>query len=438
MRVAVFEDSTVLNLTPLTYTKAIFDLLVGCYTLLERVILEFGRVDYVFVRSYLTVFYAEERSLHTNPQETDDSLLLINPRYIVNQLAVGLLKAKAEECNPLVLLHGDNVVGALIPERLAIELLNSCSYSEELEQFLKNSRFKFHALSLESCRGIENLWNLIEWNEELLSNDLLACCGKLEGDVSDKAVILGGKVSIMEGAEIGPYAVIDCRKGPVFIDKGAVVNPFSYIEGPSYIGKDTVVMPGAKLRGGVVIGPTCRVGGEVEKTVFHGYSNKYHDGFIGHAYVGEWVNLGALTTNSDLKNTYGTVRVTTARGREDTCRMKVGAFIGDMAKTSIGTFIYTGKRIGVASHLHGLVAEDVPSFTIYAKQFGCELLELELESAIKTQKRMMARRGIPMSEAMERLIRDVFRITAEERQKAGVKRGPLNLAFSPLLRAPPA
>ncbi|MEM2217715.1 MAG: hypothetical protein QW731_04995, partial [Thermofilaceae archaeon] len=160
-----------------------------------------------------------------------------------------------------------------------------------------------------------------------------------------------------------------------------------------------------------------------------------HDGFIGHAYVGEWVNLGALTTNSDLKNTYGTVRVNTVRGREDTCRMKVGAFIGDMAKTSIGTFIYTGKRIGVASHSHGLVVEDVPSFTIYAKQFGCELLELELESAIRTQKRMMARRGIPMSEAMERLIRDVFRITVEERQKAGVKQGPLNLTLSPFLQA---
>ncbi|MEM2217716.1 MAG: putative sugar nucleotidyl transferase, partial [Thermofilaceae archaeon] len=270
MRVAVFEDSAALNLIPLTYTKAIYDLLVGCRTLLERASLEFGRVDYVFVRSYLAGFYAKERGLPTNPRETDDDLLLINPRYIVNQPVVGLLKAKVKEGRPFMLLHGDDVVGALLPERSAMELLNSYSYSEELEHFLKNLELKFYTLSLESGEGVENLWDLIEWNEKLLSADLLDRCGRLEGDISDKAVILGDKISIMEGAEIGPYAVIDCRKGPVFIDKRAVVNSFSYIEGPSHIGKDTVVMPGAKLRGGIVIGPVCRVGGEIEAAVFHG------------------------------------------------------------------------------------------------------------------------------------------------------------------------
>ncbi len=394
---------------------------------MERAMLEFGHVDYVFVRSYLADFYAEERGLPANPRETDDDLLLVNPRYIVNQLAVGLLKARAKEGNPFVFLHGGSVVGALVPEHLATELLSS--YPENLEKIIKNLDLKIYTLSLEAGEGIENLWDLIEWNEKLLGPDLLAYCGRLEGDVSGKAAILGDKVSIKEGAEIGPYAVIDCRKGPVLIDKGAVVNPLSYVEGPSYVGRDAVVMPGARLRGGVVIGPLCRVGGEVESSVFHGYSNKYHDGFIGHAYIGEWVNLGALTTNSDLKNTYGTVRVNTARGREETRRVKVGAFIGDMVKTSIGTLIYTGKRVGVASHLHGLVAENVPSFTIYAKQFGCEPLELELESAVETQRRMMARRGIQMSKATERLIREVFRITAEERRRAGVKQGAFNFAF---------
>lgn len=432
MRVALFEDSSALNLAPLTHTKAVFDLVVGCRTLLDRAVLEFGRVDYVYVRGYLANFYAEERGLSVNPRETDDSLLLVNPRYIVNRMVVGLLKAKAEEGNPFILLCGDYVAGALIPERSAAELLNS--YSEKLEQFIKNLDFKFYTLSMESCKGVENLWDLIEWSGKLLCADLSASRGGLEGEVSDKAVVLGDKVYVGEGAEVGPYAVIDCRRGPVFIEKGAVVSPLSYIEGPAYIGRDAVVMPGAKLRGGVVIGPVCRVGGEVEASVFHGYSNKYHDGFIGHAYIGEWVNLGALTTNSDLKNTYGTVKVSTARGREDTRRVKVGAFIGDMVKTSIGTFIYTGKRVGVASHLHGLVAEDVPSFTIYAKQFGCELIELELESAMETQRRMMARRGIQMSKAMERLLREVFRVTAEERRRAGVKQGVFNFAF-PLRRS---
>jgi len=186
------------------------------------------------------------------------------------------------------------------------------------------------------------------------------------------------------------------------------------------------VRPGARIRNGCSIGPVCRIGGEVEESIIHGYSNKYHDGFLGHAYVGEWVNLGALTTNSDLKNTYGTVRV--GPEKVDTGRQKVGAFIADFVKTSVGTLLYTGKRVGVASHLHGLIAEDVPSFTIYAKSLGVEPVELEPESALKTLERMMARRGLSPTNAVRRLLERVFYITEREKLQAGVKRGRFSLS----------
>ena len=102
--------------------------------------------------------------------------------------------------------------------------------------------------------------------------------------------------------------VIDAEHGPIYIDEGAEIHPFTRIEGPCYIGRNSILL-GAKCREGNSIGPMCRVGGEVEESIIQGYSNKYHDGFLGHAYVGQWVNLGALTTNSDLKNDYSEVKV---------------------------------------------------------------------------------------------------------------------------------
>ena len=114
-------------------------------------------------------------------------------------------------------------------------------------------------------------------------------------------------IFVGRGAEVHPMVVLDAEHGPIYIDEGAEIHPFTRIEGPCYIGRKSILL-GAKCREGNSIGPMCRIGGEVEESIIQGYSNKYHDGFLGHAYVGQWVNLGALTTNSDLKNDYGRVR----------------------------------------------------------------------------------------------------------------------------------
>ena len=111
---------------------------------------------------------------------------------------------------------------------------------------------------------------------------------------------------IHETARIDPYTVFDTTNGPIIVGPGVWVQPFTRIEGPCFIGRDTQLFR-ANLRGAVTIGPNCRIGGEVEASIVHGYSNKYHEGFLGHAYIGEWVNLGAITSNSDLRNDYGEV-----------------------------------------------------------------------------------------------------------------------------------
>ena len=168
------------------------------------------------------------------------------------------------------------------------------------------------------------------------------------------------------GAKIHPMVVLDAEHGPIFIDVGAEIHPFSRIEGPCFIGRNTIVL-GAKCREGNSIGPMCRIGGEVEESIIQGYTNKYHDGFLGHAYVGQWVNLGALTTNSDLKNDYSEVKVTLdGRTQISTGSNKFGALIGDHAKTSIGVMLNTGTYVGAMTLLVAsgkLLPKFIPSFT---------------------------------------------------------------------------
>jgi hypothetical protein len=139
--------------------------------------------------------------------------------------------------------------------------------------------------------------------------------------------------------------------------------------------------------------------------------------------------MGAMTTTSDLKMTYGDIKMSGVTGTKkvQTGLNKVGSFFGDMCKTSIGTLTYSGGRIGACSHLHGLVAGDVPAFTIYGKSVGVRNVELELASAIETQKKVMPRRGQSMSKAYEQMIKDAFLMTAVDRKKVGVRRAKFAL-----------
>ncbi len=224
-----------------------------------------------------------------------------------------------------------------------------------------------------------------------------------------------------KGGFVEAHVTLDARDGPIFIGNETIVHAGSRISGPTYIGDKTMI-PSGLIREGCSIGHVCRVGGELEETIIQGYTNKYHTGFIGHAYIGEWVNVGAATTNSDLKNTYGTVHVKTGRKNVDTGQTKVGCFIGDHAKTSIGTQIYTGRKIGVASQVHGFVLKDVPSFTIWSESLGSKPVELYLESAIETQKRVLSRRGVKQTREDTELLKKLFEITAQERKKASIVR----------------
>jgi UDP-N-acetylglucosamine diphosphorylase/glucosamine-1-phosphate N-acetyltransferase len=249
---------------------------------------------------------------------------------------------------------------------------------------------------------LNNFWDLIKYNELMLIHHFKMKKGKSK--TLTGIYIIGNKknVYVAKDAVIHNLVCIDASAGPVYIDKGAVIRPFTTIIGPSYIGRDTIIERAKIIKSS--IGPVCRVGGEVEACIFQGYSNKYHEGFIGHSFIGEWVNLGALTTNSDIKNNYGSVKVLYGKKRIDSGMIKLGCFIGDHTKIGIGTLIPTGAVISSFVNFFG--GGMMPGFISCFKWLTAEKQEdYKLEKAITTAKIVMKRRNIKMSKQYEDLIR---------------------------------
>ena len=245
-------------------------------------------------------------------------------------------------------------------------------------------------------------------------------------------VVVRGPVSnlmVAEGADLEGSVTLDARLGPIVIDRGASVESFSRVMGPCYIGPRAKLYS-ALIGGGTSIFEACKVGGEVENSIIMPFTNKAHYGYVGDSYIGSWVNLGAGCTFSNLKNTYGNVRPTVDGKRVDSGAVKLGPAVGDMAKLSIGTLVYAGKSVGTGSHVAGLAATDVPSFTYYDGGTGRKV-ELELESVLETQRRMMERRGMSLGRSGEALVRRAFASTAAERRRAGARKGKIGQPEKP-------
>jgi UDP-N-acetylglucosamine diphosphorylase / glucose-1-phosphate thymidylyltransferase / UDP-N-acetylgalactosamine diphosphorylase / glucosamine-1-phosphate N-acetyltransferase / galactosamine-1-phosphate N-acetyltransferase len=220
-------------------------------------------------------------------------------------------------------------------------------------------------------------------------------------------------VSLGQDAHIEPGVVIDTREGPVRLEAGAYVEAPARLIGPLYVGV------GSRLFGGRIgrssIGPACKVKGEVEASVLTGYCNKAHDGYLGHALLGRWVNLGAHTTNSDLKNNYGPVRVRLGADEEvDTGLLKVGCFLGDHVRTGIGTLITTGAVIGAGTNLIGddSLPRYVPPFS-WGRPGALE--DYALERFLSTADTVMRRRGLRLTDGLRAVLSRAWEATRAER-----------------------
>jgi len=202
-----------------------------------------------------------------------------------------------------------------------------------------------------SGRWITEVWDFIATLPEQLAEDIPRRAKTLEATELTEATVLGEGVFIEEGARIGPQVVMDATTGPILIRKGAVVSAFTHLLGPVAVGRDSQIL-GDRVSASS-IGDHCKVRGEMSNSIMLGHSNKGHHGFVGHSYVGRWVNLGALTTTSNLKNTYGPVQLWTPTGIRSTGQQFLGTLFGDHAKTGIGTMLGTCTVIGAGANIFG-------------------------------------------------------------------------------------
>ena len=231
------------------------------------------------------------------------------------------------------------------------------------------------------------VWDLIKWNEEAIVADAIDCCSESQPHprgayhlVHDENVWLGRNVSL------SPGCVLDASRGPIVIADDAVIGANAVLTGPVSVGHHAAISPLATIRVGTSIGPMCKVGGEVSNSVFLSHSNKAHDGFVGDTYVGQWCNLGAGTTTSNLKNTYGEVSMTVAGETVHTGRRFLGSLIGDHVKTGIGTRLMAGTYVGFGSSVavSTPVPKVVPSFTFLTDK-GSEPYQLDKAAEVMTQ-----------------------------------------------------
>ncbi len=400
---------------PITLTKPTFEIKVGASSFIE----EYKRMpEILLTREYLAGITAERHpQCSINPTSIDSDTVFVNGLLHPNAIDIHRMQ---EISHTFAITAGNRLVVASLGKK-DIEYLQECVAAGKNLNSKKLNVEKSTQLEVQGTEGLlSEPWEIIH----LLENSLAMQVSDLgNGTTANSEVIIegDGDVIIDQDAKVEKGTVFDARNGGIYIGPEAHVAP-SRIVGPTYIGGKTQIKQFTIIESSY-IGYNCRIAGEIDHSVISDFSNKAHVGFIGHSYIGEWVNIGALTTTSDLKMTYGNIKMNSIDGKKvDTGQNKIGSFIADMSKTSIGTLIYSGRRIGVSSHLHGLVAQDVPSFTIYGSSIGAKNVELQLDSAIETQRKMMSRRGQTMSKIYEQMIRDVFGMTSVERRRNNIRK----------------
>lgn len=412
MRVAFFEDERATQFHPIASLRPVFELLCGHFSVRER-LLRAGLVRNwgAFLREPLVESYREQHpEAHLNDRAwlSHEPTLLINGRWLCAM-------EDFRRCDADAVGVIDGEVAWITVDPLESPVLFARSISDGVAQLARSRR------RVKSPGVLAQYpWDLVHHNATQLELDFHSRACHRSTNLPPQAAVVGPAESLYidPTAEVDPFVVIDVRKGPVYVDAGARIQAFTRIEGPAFIGRETQLFR-TNLREGCSLGPVCRVGGEVEESILQGYVNKYHDGFLGHAFVSPWCNLGALTTNSDLKNDYTTVRVPLAGTAIETGQMKVGCFLGDHTKTAIGSLFNTGTSVGVMCQvLPGgeLLPKHIPSFT---RVWHGEIVEgFPIDRCLSTACAAMNRRGIELTDAQERLLRHVHAETSSERQQA--------------------
>jgi UDP-N-acetylglucosamine diphosphorylase/glucosamine-1-phosphate N-acetyltransferase len=409
MRVYAFEDASVGLLEPLTCTRPAFDLLLGTRSLLARQRDHFGSAKFgALIRPILRPLMQALRPElpFEGVANGTPGLVLVNARWVAPAGPFSLPE------RPTVGWVGEEIAWVAWPHGVETQLT-----WESVQSSIEGWAREFAPGTAEGWL-VRYPWELVDRNAEYVTGDASWWSAHHPVRSHEGLTIIGPpeEVRVHAAAKIEPFVVFDSTRGPVVVDEGARVQSFSRLEGPCYIGPRTQLLA-AQVRGGT-IGVECRVGGEFETSILQGYSNKYHDGFLGHSYLGEWVNIGAGAQFSDLRNDYGNIEVFAGAGMVDSGQIKVGSFVGDHTRFSINASMNCGTVVGpfcmmVASG--GLLPRVVPPFSM--ARDGRVTERNDLRRMFDTALMAMSRRGQTWTPTHEAFFFDLYEATVAQRDR---------------------
>lgn len=415
MHVVIFEGSQWTTFAPLCLNRPVFMLSTGMSTLLDKQIRYLGATRLTFwVRPEMVDFCKTRVVPHLkiptkiNEPLDDEYALLVSGRT----LHFRKFEQPAGEC---VVAEDDKVREAYC-KRPGLSMDDVLHRTQRWVDLLELPRMEGQS------RMAESLSDLISWNEESLIEDGIQLLKGIRRPVVAGPFNTSNEDDLWIGNEvtIEPGCFLDASGGPVVLAEGAKIGANSVIQGPCYIGPHAQVRALSIVKDATTIGRLCKIGGEVVNTIMLGHSNKAHDGFLGHSYIGKWVNFGAGTTTANLKSTYGEVSVQYAEREIPTGRQFFGSVVGDHVKTGIGTRLMPGTYLGFCSALVGsnIPPRFLPSFSFWSDR-GTE--PFDLDKAKQVMKAVYARRDIRWTDADDRMVAQVLN-TAPQVEKLGPQR----------------
>jgi UDP-N-acetylglucosamine diphosphorylase/glucosamine-1-phosphate N-acetyltransferase len=421
----LFEDEFAANFEPIALTRSVARLRCGLWTHQQRWHrAHIERSIHLLCRAYLTDSEVEQGGWESVNQAVpaDDVLFVAAALGAPDEGRIAQIRALGPD--EALVTPDRRLVAASLGSEKASRLLARLRETLGEDPFPTATPDWRSRLTRESIRVIETaplpatLVDLVSANARAIESDFgpEPVARDTVLDAPGVHVVNPARIRVGEGVHLEPGVVIDASAGPVLIGAGTRVMANSVLRGPVAIGRDCVIRSLSRLADGVSLGPVCRIGGEVDAVIVQGYSNKQHDGFLGHSYLGEWVNLGAATDTSDLKNDYGSVRIVVAGATIDTQSRSVGSLIGDHSKTAIHTSLNTGTVIGVSSNVFGsgFPPKEIPSFTWGGG--GPDWQEYQPKRALEVARRVMERRRVVLTDTTAELLGRVYQATRHRRR----------------------
>ncbi len=399
-RLYLYDDLKARSFAPFALTRPVSELRAGAELIRLRWERAAANKAYGFISSPHLADFAEFDSppAVSNDATAPAGSVIVNSRFVVS------LDARLDDTSGAFIADG-LICGVRLSKSADISgLLDG---SQDLESFLNPDVVPTKLPG----RWLREIWNLVGDLQTQLGEDIPLIGSLLSGAAIENATVIGKHSIYLEtGAQIEPFVVLDASDGPILIRRGATIASFTRIFGPTFIGEDTQVV-GDSIRG-CSIGDVCKVRGEISSTVMLGHSNKGHTGFVGNSYLGRWVNLGAGTTTSNLKNTYGPVALWTPDGSRDTGLQFLGSLIGDHAKLGIGTMLTTGCVVGAGANVFGanLTPKVVPPFAWGERE---PWSHNDFERFCEVTERMMERRHVNLERKTRAQLEAAYRLSGD-------------------------